>query len=160
VKINTTIKVLILIMSIFNHSTLVAQIEEGRPVVILLTPETTYAGSLDDDSPQYETSTIQGLFSNEIEGMIEKLFAVEILLNGVFYNGLGINPDMQMIILALPPQNSRETWLKIVSILFDTFEIPSLYIHEANTWNDAITPELTPGEKLYWIARDNNKQDP
>ena len=106
-----------------------AQIEEGRPVVILLTPDTIYAGSLDDDSPQYETNAIEGLFSNENEGIIEKIYAFEILLHGIFYNGLRVAPEKQMIILALPSGNTRQTWVKIVSILFDTFEIPSLYIH-------------------------------
>jgi len=134
-----------------------AQIEEGRPIVILLTPDTIYAGSLDDDSPQYETNAIEGLFSNENEGIIDKIFAFEILLQGVFYNGLRVAPENQMIILALPSVNTRQTWVKIVSILFDTFKIPSLYIHEANTWEDAIVPDLTPGNKLYWIINDINE---
>jgi hypothetical protein len=60
-----------------------------------------------------------------------------------------------MLILAIPPGNNRDAWLQIVSIIFDRFKIPELYIHETDAWDKAITPELTPGEKLYWIARDD-----
>ncbi len=131
-----------------------AQIEPGRPVVILLTPKSIYAGSLDSDQPDYESASIEGLFSNETFGMIDKWFAFEIALQGIFYNGLNIRPENQMLILAIPPGNNRDTWLQIVSILFDRFNVPELYIHETDVWDKAITPELTPGEKLYWISSD------
>ncbi|MGK0298079.1 MAG: hypothetical protein ACI9XC_001697 [Gammaproteobacteria bacterium] len=153
----TLASLLILFTAIAGSSLVSAQIEEGRPVVILITPDIIYAGSLDDDSPQYETKAIEGLFSNKNEGIIEKIYAFEILLHGIFYNGLRIAPEEQMIILAVPAGNTRQTWVEIVSILFDTFEIPSLYIHEANTWEDAILPDLTPGNKLYWIINDINE---
>ncbi|MGY8814927.1 MAG: hypothetical protein ACKVHQ_09440 [Gammaproteobacteria bacterium] len=153
----TFASLLILITAIADSSLVSAQIEEGRPVVILITPDIVYAGSIDDDSPQYETKTIEGLFSHENEGIIEKIYAFEILLHGIFYNGLRIAPEQQMIILALPSGNTRQTWVNIVSIFFDTFEIPSLYIHEANTWEDAIIPDLTPGNKLFWIINEINE---
>jgi hypothetical protein len=132
------------------------EIEEGRPIVILLTPLMTYAGSLDDGLPRYGTAALEGLFSPEKAGMFDKLYAFEILMHGIFYNGLAVSPEERMVILAIPPGNTRETWLNIVSILFDRFNVPSLYIHEAGTWDDAITPELTPGQKLYWTSENNN----
>lgn len=131
-----------------------AQIEPGRPVVILLTPESVYAGSLDSTFPVYESSSIEGLFSPENYGMFDKWFAFEITLQGIFYNGLNVRPEEQMLILAVPPGNDRDAWLQIVSILFDRFNVPELYIHETDAWDKAITPELTPGEKLYWISND------
>ena len=61
-----------------------------------------------------------------------------------------------MIILAIPPGNPRDAWIKIAAILFDRFSVPSLYIHETSSWENAITPELTPGDKLYWITGNEN----
>ena len=60
----------LLFILLLYFSSVISQIEEGRPVVILLTPEKTYAGSLDDDSPSFENPAIEGLYSNEREGII------------------------------------------------------------------------------------------
>ncbi|NNE37662.1 MAG: hypothetical protein HKN08_05095 [Gammaproteobacteria bacterium] len=146
--------ILISILGLSYFISVPAQIEPGRPVVILLTPESIYAGTLDSDLPDYESASIEGLFNNATYGIFDNEFALEITLQGIFYNGLNIRPEEQMLILAIPPGNSRDAWLQIVSILFDRFNVPELYIHETDTWEHAITPELTPGEKLYWIARD------
>ncbi len=146
---------LIAVIGLLYVRPITAQIEPGRPVVILMTPQFIYAGSLDSDLPDYETASIEGLFSNENHGKIDNWFAFEIMLQGIFYNGLNVRPEGQMLILAIPPGNNRDAWLQIVSIIFDRFKIPELYIHETDAWDKAITPELTPGEKLYWIARDD-----
>jgi len=153
-KKNTNFKIIIfiLIFSCISHA--YAQIEAGRPVVVLLTPESIYAGSLDDEIPGYQTNSLEGLFSNEKNGIIDKWFAFEITFQGIFYNGINVRPEAQMLILAIPPGNNRDTWLKIATILFDRFKVPEIYIHETQTWDAATTPELTSGEKLYWISRD------
>ena len=142
---------LFLFSVLLNYQTANAQIEEGRPIVILSKPEGTFIGSLDDNFPQLEIPTIDGLYEDG-KGIIKNLNALEILFLNVFYNKFNLDPKNQMIILAIPSNNSREIWLHIASILFDKFSVPSLYIHEADSWDDAITPELTPGEKLYWIV--------
>ena len=136
---------------LLSTSPAIAQSQDGRPIVILLTVDMVYAGTLDDESPRFETPALLGLYENE-EGMLAMTNALEIVFLNVFYHGIGIKPDAQMVILAIPPDNPREAWLKIATILFDKFHVPSLYIHEAGNWDDAITPELTPGDKLYWIS--------
>jgi hypothetical protein len=146
------IAIFILTLSYLTHA--YAQTDTGRPVVVLLTPESIYAGSLDEEMPRYHADSLEGLFSNEEIGLFDNWFALEIAFQGIFYNGMNVRPENQMLILAIPPGNNRDAWLKIVSILFDRFNIPELYIHETQTWDTAITPELTPGEKLYWISRD------
>lgn len=153
-KNNTNFKIAIFILILACISNANAQIETGRPVVVLLTPESIYAGSLDDEIPTYQTDSLEGLFSNEQIGIIDKWFAFEITFQSIFYNGINVSPEAQMLILAIPPGNNRDAWLKIVTILFDRFNVPELYIHETQSWDNAITPELTSGEKLYWISRD------
>ena len=146
-------QVTLLVVLFLNIFSAKAQLNEGRPVVILLTPETTYAGTLDDDSPRFQTPAMEGLYDNN-KGLIGNWNALEIVLLNIFYNGVPVEPEAQMVILAIPSGNTREAWLKLASILFDRFKVPSLYIHEANNWDDAITPELTPGDKLFWIMGD------
>jgi len=153
-KKNTNLIIVIFIFNLSYISHAYAQIETGRPLVVLLTPESIYAGSLDEEMPAYQTDSLEGLFSNEEIGLFDNWFALEITFQGIFHNGMNVRPEDQMLILAIPPENNRDAWLKIVSILFDRFNIPELYIHETQTWDTAITPELTPGEKLYWISRD------
>ena len=153
-KINFHIYIVTIILIVTFSTSASSQIEPGRPIVILLTPEKILAGSLDSEVPDYQTDTFDGLFSNEYYGIFDKWFALEIALQGIFYNGLNVRPEEQMLILAIPPGNNRAAWLQMVSILFDRFNIPELYIHETDTWDHAITPELTPGEKLYWISSD------
>lgn len=146
---------LCLFLSLYIYPT-AAQVEEGRPVVILLTPDTTYAGTLDDDSPLFQTPAMQGLYESDT-GLLADGNALELVLLNLFYNGLAVSPEDQMVIIAIPGGNSRDTWLRLAAILFDRFEVPELYIHEAGKWDDAITPELTPGDKLYWISRNKNQ---
>jgi hypothetical protein len=149
------VKFSLLVLFSLNFYPVTAQIEEGRPIVILMTPDTTYAGSLDDDLPRYETPAMEGLYDNK-KGLITNGNALELVLLNIFYNGMPVTPEAQMVILAIPSGNTRDAWLRIAAILFDRFHVPSLYIHEADNWDDAITPELTPGDKLYWIS---NSQD-
>ena len=107
---NFIIVIFIFILTYIPHT--YAQIEAGRPIVVLLTPESIYAGSLDEEIPSYKTDSLEGLFSNEKIGIFNNWFALEIAFQGIFYNGMNIRPEDQMLILAIPPGNNRDAWVK------------------------------------------------
>jgi len=57
--------------------------------------------------------------------------SMEEIWHHAFYNELRVQPDSQPVLLAIPPMNPKASTERMVQILFDTFNIPSLYLNVA-----------------------------
>ncbi len=57
--------------------------------------------------------------------------SIEDVWHHTFYNELRVQPDSQPVLLAIPPMNPKASTERMVQILFDTFNIPSLYVNVA-----------------------------
>lgn len=61
-------------------------------------------------------------------GIVEDWDAWEKLMNYTFYNKLGIHPDERPVLLTEAPYSPDKNREKMAEILFETFDVPSLYV--------------------------------
>ncbi|KAL7719712.1 actin [Entamoeba marina] len=90
-------------------------------------------------------------------GIVNNWDDMEYLINHAYYNELHCLPEEQPIVLTEPPLNSKNSREKLTEILFETFEIPSMYLNTTSFFSLYATNKSTGvvvdiGETVSYIS--------
>eukprot|EP00928_Gymnodinium_smaydae_P039803 TRINITY_DN27113_c0_g3_i1.p1 TRINITY_DN27113_c0_g3~~TRINITY_DN27113_c0_g3_i1.p1 ORF type:complete len:1272 (+),score=228.98 TRINITY_DN27113_c0_g3_i1:66-3881(+) len=66
-------------------------------------------------------------------GIIENFDDMEALWHNVFYQELRVAPESHPVLLVVPPNNPPENTERMLSIMFETFNVPAVYVENGPT---------------------------